>query len=122
LLVVGNVRLVAICADAGVSQCSRIAIVREGLAAANPEAGVELGTAPILTRRQRNAVGLNGILSLSVVASLISLGTGLVDCAGGLSARRALDAGRALGTDEASEGRGGDEEGGVKHVVAETSD
>jgi len=121
LLVIGNVRLVAICADAGVGQCSRIAVVGEGLAAADRVTGVELGTAPILTRRQRNAVGLNGVLAISIVASLVGLGTSLVDCAGGLGARRALGAGRALSTDEASESRGGDEEGGVKHVVTETS-
>ena len=142
MLVVGNVRLVAICADAGVGQCSlsaalaihelfswqrskdltyRIAVVGEGLAAADRVTGVELGTAPILTRRQRNAVGLNGVLAISIVASLVGLGTSLVDCAGGLGARRALGAGRALSTDEASESRGGDEEGGVKHVVTETS-
>jgi len=122
LLVIGNVRLVAICADAGVGQCSRIAVVREGLAAANPAAGIELSAAPVLTRRQWNTVGINGVLAFSVVASLASLGTGLVDRASSLWARRALGAGRSLGTDEASEGRGGDEEGGVKHVVAETSD
>lgn len=101
----------------------RIAFVREGLAAANRVTGVELGTAPILTLRQVNTVGVNGVLAFSIVAGLASLGAGLVLGAGrGLRAGRALGAGGALGADETSEGRGGDEEVGVEHVVAETSD
>lgn len=144
LVVRGDVRHVAIRADASVGQRGltaalamhglfsmeqkgdetyRIAFVREGLAAANRVTGVELGTAPILTLRQINTVGVNGVLAFSVIAGRVGLSAGLVLSAGrGLGAGRALGVGRALGADEASEGRGGDEEGGVKHVAAKTSD
>lgn len=100
----------------------RIAFVREGLAAANRVTGVELGTAPVLTLRQINTVGVNGVLAFSVIAGRAGLSAGLVLSAGrGLGAGRALGVGRALGADQAREGRGGDE-GGVEHVAAKTSD